>query len=73
MNLLTTVINFLQVGIVLYWILTSNYWKILSEENINRKICSLLKELKERVGVSSEEMDEFKKIMDLADFSEDQE
>ena len=47
--------------------------KILSEENIKRKIDALLKELQERTGVSDEEMDEFKKIMELADFSQDQE
>ena len=46
---------------------------VLSEENIKRKIDSLLKELQEKTGVSDEEMDEFKKIMDLADFSQDQE
>ena len=46
--------------------------KILDEENIQRKIISLLNELQEKTGVSDEEMDEFKKIMDLADFSQDQ-
>tara|TARA_Y100001968_G_scaffold94006_1_gene84435 strand:+ start:330 stop:467 length:138 start_codon:yes stop_codon:yes gene_type:complete len=45
----------------------------LSEENIKKKINSLLKELKEKTGVSDEEMKEFKKIMDLADFSQNQE
>jgi len=45
----------------------------LSEENIQRKIDSLLKELQEKTGVSDEGMGEFKKIMDLADFSQDQE
>jgi len=45
----------------------------LSEENIKRKIDSLLKELQEKTRVSDEEMDEFKKTMDLADFSQDQE
>ena len=43
----------------------------MSEEKIKRKIDSLLKELKKKTGVSDEEMDEFKKIMDLADFSQD--
>ena len=52
---------------------SSHLIKILSEENIKRKIDSLLKELQEKTGVSDEEMDEFKKIMDLADFSQDQE
>ena len=57
------------------WIYNQSYieWKILSEENIQRKIDSLLKELQEKTRVSDEEMDEFKKIMDLADFSQDQE
>ena len=45
----------------------------MSEENIQRKIDALLKELQETTGVSDEEMDEFKKIMELADFSQDQE
>tara|TARA_B100000579_G_C22438110_1_gene668545 strand:+ start:401 stop:538 length:138 start_codon:yes stop_codon:yes gene_type:complete len=45
----------------------------LSEENIKRKIDTLLKELQEITDVSIEEMNEFKKIMDLADFSHDQE
>ena len=44
----------------------------MSEENIKRKIDALLKELQEETGVSDEEMDEFKKIMELADFSQDQ-
>ena len=41
----------------------------MSEENINRKIDSLLKELQNKTGVSDEEIDEFKKIMELAEFS----
>tara|TARA_B100000700_G_C14247039_1_gene490873 strand:+ start:97 stop:234 length:138 start_codon:yes stop_codon:yes gene_type:complete len=45
----------------------------LSEENIKKKIYSLLKELQEKTGVSSAELDEFKKIMDLSDFPQDQE
>ena len=45
----------------------------MSEANIKRKIHALLKELQEKTGVSDEEMDEFKKIMELADFSQDQE
>ena len=45
----------------------------MAEENIKMKIDSLLKELQEKTGVSDEEMEEFKKIMDLADFSLDQE
>ena len=44
----------------------------MSEENIKRKIDVLLKELQEKTEVSDEEMDEFKKIMELADFSQDQ-
>tara|TARA_Y100001968_G_scaffold290333_1_gene294048 strand:+ start:916 stop:1053 length:138 start_codon:yes stop_codon:yes gene_type:complete len=45
----------------------------LTEENIKRKIDSLLKELQENTSVSDEEMEEFKKIMDLVDFSQGQE
>ncbi len=45
----------------------------MSEENIKRKIDALLKELQEKTGVSNEELDEFKNIMDLADFSQDKE
>ncbi len=45
----------------------------MSEENIKRKIDALLEELQEKTGVSDEEMDEFTKIMELADFSQDQE
>tara|TARA_B100000700_G_scaffold199253_1_gene219190 strand:- start:344 stop:481 length:138 start_codon:yes stop_codon:yes gene_type:complete len=45
----------------------------LSEENIKRKIDALLKELQEKTGVSDEEMNELKEIMDLADFFQDQE
>ena len=44
----------------------------MSEENIKRKIDALLKELQEKTGVSDKEMGEFKKIMELADFSQDQ-
>ena len=45
----------------------------MSEENIKKKIVSLIKELQDKTGVSDEEMDEFKKIMELADLSQDQE
>ena len=45
----------------------------MSEENIKRKIDTLLKELQVITAVSDEEMEEFKKIMELADFSQDQE
>ena len=45
----------------------------MSQENIKRKIDSLLKELQKKTGVSDKEMDEFRKIMDLADFSQNQE
>ncbi len=44
----------------------------MREENLERKIDSLLKELQEKTDVSDEEIEEFKKIMDLADFSLDQ-
>tara|TARA_Y100001968_G_scaffold293904_1_gene300111 strand:+ start:56 stop:190 length:135 start_codon:yes stop_codon:yes gene_type:complete len=43
----------------------------LNKENIKSKIKSLLNELQEKTGVSNEEMNEFKKIMELADFSQD--
>ena len=45
----------------------------MGEENIKRKIDSFLKELQEKTGVSDEEMEELKKILDLTDFSEDEE
>tara|TARA_Y100001968_G_C18915796_1_gene507449 strand:+ start:245 stop:388 length:144 start_codon:yes stop_codon:yes gene_type:complete len=45
--------------------------EILNEKNINEKINSLLKELQKKTGVSDEKMEEFKKIIDLADFSQD--
>jgi len=45
----------------------------LGEENIKRKIDALLRELQVKTGVSDEEMNEFKKLMELADFSKDQE
>ena len=44
----------------------------MSEENIKKKIDSLLKELQKKTGVSDEDLEEFKKIMDLADFSQEQ-
>ena len=44
----------------------------MSEENIIKKIDSLLKELQKKTGVSDEDLEEFKKIMDLADFSQEQ-
>ncbi len=46
---------------------------ILSEENIKIKIDALLKELQEKTGVSDKEMEELKKIMELTDFSQEQE
>tara|TARA_Y100001968_G_C18762742_1_gene438504 strand:- start:45 stop:206 length:162 start_codon:yes stop_codon:yes gene_type:complete len=49
------------------------YRKNLSEENIKRKIDDFLKELQEKMGVSDERINEFRKIMDLADFSEEKE
>ena len=45
----------------------------MTKENIKSKISCLLKELQENTGVSDEKMNEFKKIMELADFSQDQE
>ena len=41
----------------------------MTEENIKLKIDLLIKELQEMTGVSDGEINEFKKIMDLADFS----
>ena len=43
----------------------------MSSENIQKKIVSLLIELQEKTGVSDEELYEFKKILDIADSSED--
>ena len=43
----------------------------MNEEKIKKKIDSLLKELQEKTGVSDDELDELKKIMDLIDFSHD--
>tara|TARA_Y100001968_G_scaffold323910_1_gene362341 strand:+ start:583 stop:720 length:138 start_codon:yes stop_codon:yes gene_type:complete len=45
----------------------------LEDVNIQIKINSLLKLLQDKTGVSDEEMVEFKKIMELADFSQEQE
>ena len=42
----------------------------MTTENIQKKIDCLLIELKEKTGVSAEEIDELKKILELADFSE---
>tara|TARA_B100000700_G_C14254919_1_gene494329 strand:- start:271 stop:396 length:126 start_codon:yes stop_codon:yes gene_type:complete len=41
----------------------------LSEENIKKKIYSLLKELQMITGVKEEAIHEFQKIMDLEEFS----
>tara|TARA_B100001250_G_C19492720_1_gene653836 strand:- start:364 stop:498 length:135 start_codon:yes stop_codon:yes gene_type:complete len=43
---------------------------VLNEDNIKKKIDSLLKELQEKTGVSDEKMEEFKKIMELTDSSQ---
>ena len=42
----------------------------MSTESIQKKIDSLLIELQERTGVADEDIDEFRKILNLADFSE---
>ena len=42
----------------------------MSTENIQKKIDSLLIELQEKTGVSDEELEEFKTILDLVDFDE---
>tara|TARA_Y100001968_G_C18845416_1_gene475569 strand:+ start:144 stop:284 length:141 start_codon:yes stop_codon:yes gene_type:complete len=44
----------------------------VSEENIKKKINSLLNELQDMIGASNDEMDEFKSIIDVADFSQDE-
>ena len=43
----------------------------MTEENIESKIGFLIKELQEMTGVSDSEIDEFRKIIDHADFSLD--
>ena len=43
---------------------------ILNSKNIQKKIDSLLIELQEKIGVTDEELEEFKNILDLTDFSE---
>jgi len=43
---------------------------ILTTENIQKKIDSLLKKIQEKTGVSDKELNELKNILDLADFSE---
>ena len=45
---------------------------ILTEENIKRKIDFLIKEIQEKTGAGDNEMDELKKIMDLTNFSNDE-
>lgn len=42
----------------------------MNTENIQKKIDSLMMELKEKTGVSDEELNELKKILDLADFTD---
>ena len=54
------------------YIIKNNYYFNLSPENIQKKIDTLLEELQEKIGVSDKELDEFKKILGLADFSNDQ-
>tara|TARA_Y100001968_G_scaffold130724_1_gene119303 strand:- start:1697 stop:1834 length:138 start_codon:yes stop_codon:yes gene_type:complete len=44
----------------------------LTEENIKMKVDFLIKEIQEKTGVSDKEINEFKKILDLADFSYDE-
>ena len=41
----------------------------MNKENIQKKIDSLMIELQENTGVSDEELNELKEILDLADFS----
>ena len=42
----------------------------MDKGNIQKKIDTLLIELQENIGVSDEELEEFKKILELVDFSE---
>ena len=42
----------------------------MNNENIQKKIESLMIELQENTGVSDEELNELKEILDLADFSD---
>ena len=44
--------------------------KILSEEKIQQKIDSLLIQLQEKTGVSNDELEEFKNIINHADYSQ---
>ncbi len=44
----------------------------MNTENIQKKIDSLLIALQKRTGVSNEELEEFKKILELSDFSDEQ-
>ena len=44
---------------------------VLSEENIKKKIDSLLKELQENTGASDKELNEFKKIINLEEFTQE--
>ncbi len=46
---------------------------MMREENIKKNIDELLKELQKKTGVSDEELEEFRKIMDIADYSQGQE
>ena len=43
----------------------------MNTETIKKKIDSLLIELQEKIGVSNNELDEFKKILNFEDFSEE--
>ena len=43
----------------------------MSTEKIQKKIDYLLKELQEKTGVTDEELDEFKMILDLSALSEE--
>ncbi len=43
----------------------------MNKENIKKSIDSLLIKLKEKVGVSDDELNEFKEILEISEFSED--
>ena len=44
---------------------------ILATDNLHQKINDLLNQIQESTGVTNEELEEFKKILDLSDFSEE--
>ena len=43
----------------------------MNQENVQKKINDLMLEIQEKTAVSVKELDELKKILELAEFSED--